>query len=176
MTMRRVLLVTLVIAALWPGNAFAHGDLKRSDPERGDHVRKPPDTIELDFAEPPTADSRFEVTDGCGEDVQLAVSGEGPHAVLDVADGAPGLWRVTYRTVSSVDGHVVSGAFRFHVGNRGSCRVPPLRGAEPSETVDIGAPGPPISNDDGGLPIVPIALAGVGIVGVALLIRRMGGA
>ena len=170
--MHRLLLATVVLVALTPSSAFAHGDLERSDPERGDHVNKPPKTIELDFAEPPTAESRFEVTDGCKENVLASIGGEGPHAVLEIEGGAPGRWKVSYRTVSSIDGHLVSGKFSFHVGNKRPCVEP-----DPSETVDIGAPGPPISNDEGaGLPVVPIALAGVGIVGIALLIRRMGGA
>ncbi|HEV3473504.1 MAG TPA: copper resistance protein CopC, partial [Actinomycetota bacterium] len=66
--MRRLLLFASVVAVLLQGSeAAAHGDLQRSDPERGDHVRKPPTTIALDFAEPPTDDSVFEVTDGCNE-------------------------------------------------------------------------------------------------------------
>ncbi len=137
-------------------------------------MRKPPATIELDFAEPPTADSVFEVTDGCNENVPVSVGGEGRNAILSVDRGAPGRWKVSYRTVSSVDGHLVAGSFSFHVGNKRPCREPE---PGPTETVDVGAPGPTGDGDDGsGLPIVPIALAGVAIVGVALVIRRMGAA
>lgn len=171
MTRAPLFVVVLAAALATSGSALAHGDLKRSDPERGDHVPRSPKTIELDFAEPPTAESRFEVTDGCKENVPASVGGEGPHAVLAIDGGAPGRWKVSYRTVSSIDGHLVSGSFSFHVGNKRPCVEP-----EPSETVDLGAPEPPIDDADSGLPIVPIALAGVGIVGAALLIRRMGGA
>lgn len=174
--MRPIPLLVLICAlAVIPLNtASAHGDLERSDPERGDHERKPPRTIALDFAEPPTADSNFEVTDGCRENVLAGVSGEGPNAVLQIDGGAPGRWKVEYRTVSSVDGHLVEGSFSFHVGNKTEpCEEP---APDPSATVDIGAPGPRLENEDGdgGLPLLPIGLAGVGIVAVALLIRRMG--
>lgn len=170
--MPRLLLSALAVVVLFPEGALAHGDLERSDPERGDHVRKPPKTIELDFAEPPTAESRFEVTDGCKENVPVEVGGEGPHAVLAVEKGAPGRWEVDYRTVSSIDGHLVTGSFTFHVGNKRPCDTPE---PDASETVDIGTGTPPISSDEGGgVPVVPIALAALGIMGVAWMIRRSG--
>ncbi|HEV3472966.1 MAG TPA: copper resistance protein CopC, partial [Actinomycetota bacterium] len=96
--------------------------------------------------------------------------GEGRNPILSVERGAPGRWKVKYRTVSSIDGHLVAGSFSFHVGNKRPCREPE---PGPTATVDVGAPGPS-DDDDSGLPIVPAALAGAAIVGVALVIRRMG--
>ncbi len=170
--MRRLALLTFAISMLLTsGVARAHGDLDRSDPERGDHVRKAPDAIELDFAEPPTEESRFEVTDGCKENVLASVGGEGPHAVLAIEGGAPGRWTVDYRTVSSIDGHLVEGSFGFHVGNKRPCGSPePVPGA----TDGVGAAVPPNDNNGGGIPLVPIALAALGITGVAWMIRRSG--
>ncbi len=167
-------LLTLALSMLLTsGVARAHGDLERSDPERGDHVRRSPIAIELDFAEPPTPESRFEVIDGCKQNVLASIGGEGSHAVLSVDGGAPGRWRVSYRTVSSIDGHLVEGSFGFHVGNKRPCD-PPEPG--PTATDDLGTAVPPIDDDDGGgVPVVPIALAALGIVGVAWMIRRAGG-
>jgi hypothetical protein len=128
------------------------------------HLRKSPPTIDLVFAEPRTADSNFKVSDGCRKDVLAGVSGEGPNARLQIDDGAPGAWKVTYRVVSSVDGHLVQGSYRFHVGNKKPCRP------EPSD--EVGEAAPPVDNDDGGFPVAPVAI-GVGVVGAAVVIRML---
>jgi methionine-rich copper-binding protein CopC len=149
------------------GSALAHGDLRRADPEEGVHLRKLPKVVELSFAEPPTADSRFEVLDGCRQDVLAEVSGEGPDARLELDEGAPGRWKVSYRVVSSVDGHLVRGSYSFHVRNKKPCEP------EPEASDDIGEAASPIEPEDEegpGFPLIP-ALIGAGVVGGAVLIR-----
>ena len=155
--------------ALVPGAAMGHGDLERSDPGRGVHLRRAPKSVELSFAEPPTADSNFEVTDGCRDDVLAEVVGEGPNARLVIDGGRPGRWKVMYRVVSSVDGHLVRGSYSFHVGNKKPCEP------EPEPTDEVGEAAPPMANDDpqsGSFPTIPV-LVGLGVVGAAVAIRVM---
>lgn len=159
-----VYLVALGVIAM-SGSALAHGDLERADPEARVHLRKPPPVIDLEFVEPPTADSKFEVSDGCREDVLAEVTGEGPNARLQIDGGAPGRWSVSYRVVSSVDGHLVRGRYSFHVGNKKPC------GPEPGD--DVGEAAPRVENDDGGgFPLAPVAI-GLGVVGAAVVIRML---
>lgn len=171
--MRR-LLVALVLVGLsvLGGDALAHGDLESADPKPNRHLRNPPDVIALRFVEPPTDDSDFEVRDGCREEVLAQVAREGPDARLEIDGGAPGRWKVTYRVVSSVDGHLVQGSYAFHVGNKKPCEP------QPEESDEIGEAAPPIANDDGdeggGFPVVP-ALIGAGVVGAAVVVRLVMG-
>lgn len=145
------------------GHAAAHGELDKATPGAGRHVGKAPEVIELDFAEPPTPDSKFEVTDGCRDDVLAQVSGEGPNARLEVSGGAPGRWKVSYRVVSSVDGHLVRGSYSFHVGNKKPCN--PV----PSPTLAA----PPVAGDDdgGGFPATPVLIGGAAVLALAVVIR-----
>lgn len=153
--------------------ALAHGDLSAADPAAGSEVERGLRAIRLTFAEPPTANSRYEVTDGCGDDVLVQARGEGRNAQLVVAPGQPGRWEVVYRTVSSVDGHVVNGSYRFRVlGERDCSAVPsPAPSPEPEES-DAEETGSQEDVDAGTGPLVPIVAAGVVIVGLALLIRK----
>lgn len=145
------------------GPAWAHGDLRKAKPEAGRHLRKPPQVIELDFAEPPTADSEFEVKDGCRDNVLGQVSGEGPNAVLGVDGGAPGRWTVSYRVISSVDGHLVRGSYSFHVGNKKPC--------EPVASPTLAAPADGDDGDEGGFPATPVLIGGAAVFALALGIR-----
>jgi hypothetical protein len=124
--------------------------------------------IDLVFAEPPTADSKFEVSDGCNEDVLAEVTGEGPNARLHIDGGAPGRWKVAYRVVSSIDGHLVRGKYSFHVGNKKPCDIEPE--PEPSDGDDEAAA--PDDDDGGGVPFAPVAI-GLGVVGAAVAIRML---
>lgn len=167
------LVVALILVA--PGVAYAHGDVESTTPADGDHVAQPPEEVLITFSQPPTADSRFEVLDGCDDDVLADVEGEGPNAVLKIAGGSTGSWTVRYRVISATDGHSTRGNFSFLVG-RG-----PLRCDEPGlavETPDAMVTSPPAgaASDDGesgDFPIAPVLIGGGVIVALAAAVRMM---
>jgi methionine-rich copper-binding protein CopC len=170
-------LLFALISVVLPGVALAHGDIQSTEPADGAHPVDPPTEVRITFTEAPTGDSRFEVEDGCGNDVLAGVSGEGPNAVLEIDGGSTGAWTVRYRVISSVDGHPSRGNFGFLVG-RGPLNCD---GTEPDDdqTPD-GAGSPPPGadgpgSDDGDFPVVPILLGGAAIVAIALAVRMFAG-
>lgn len=127
--------------------------------------------MSIQFTEAPTADNRFEVIDGCGDDVLAQVGGEGTNAELAVSGGRPGKWRVTYNVISSEDGHNSRGAFGFTVAGKRDCSDP-----EPAATdsPEIGSPPPPIAHDDAdpaSFPVLPVLIGGGAIVALAAAVR-----
>ena len=167
--MQRLALLTACVWLCLPGMAWAHGDIARTDPPEGSKVRRAPSVVAIQFTESPTADNRFEVIDGCGDDVLAQVGGEGTNAELAVAGGQPGRWRVTYNVISSEDGHNSRGAFSFTVAGKRDCSEPAA-----TDSPEIGSPPPPIANDDAdpaSFPVVPVLIGGGAIVGLAVAIR-----
>ena len=156
---------------------MAHGDIESTTPAKGDHVGEPPTEVLISFSQPPTADSRFEVVDGCDEDMLAGVGGEGPNAVLEIRPGgSTGTWTVRYRVISATDGHLTRGNFSFLVG-RG-----PLRCGEEDPVVDETpevAPSDEVAaadDDDGNdFPIVPVVIGGGVIVALAVAVRMISG-
>jgi methionine-rich copper-binding protein CopC len=173
---RRLALLALVFVVV-PAPAFAHGDIESTAPADGDHVIDPPTEVRIDFTQPPTADSKFEVADGCDRDVLAGVEGEGPNAVLRIEEGgSTGAWEVRYRVISATDGHLTRGNFSFLVG-RG-----PLRCDEPAppDSTEVASPVPPeAAGDDGtngdGFPVVPVLIGGGVIVALAVAVRMLSG-
>jgi copper transport protein len=111
----------LAALALNPGDAAAHALLLSSNPAAGSTVGTAPTTIELTFGETPDPKlSSAKVLDAAG--TNHATGPVAPAAskgnVLDVAVGPlpDGVYTVSWRTVSSVDGHVAAGSFAFGVG------------------------------------------------------------
>ncbi len=105
-----------------PGpRADAHALLWRSVPDRGAMLQRAPDTVTLTFTEPPERTfSAIHVLDRTGRPVEpgaaLAVPGQ-PLALRVPLNALPdGIYTVTWRTVSRVDGHVAGGTFEFGVG------------------------------------------------------------
>jgi copper transport protein len=107
--------------ALAPGDAAAHALLLSSTPAAGTTVGTSPAAIELTFGETPDPKlSSAKVLDASGSNHASgpAVPAPGKPLTLDVPVGplADGVYTVTWRTVSSVDGHVAAGSFAFGVG------------------------------------------------------------
>jgi methionine-rich copper-binding protein CopC len=116
--MRRAL-VPLLLLALVPAAAAAHGVLERSEPRANARVKTPPAQVRLWFTgalEP--AYSRVRVLDAAGKQVDRGDSALDPdnRALLRVSVPAlaPGRYRVVWR-VLSVDSHVTEGDFSFRV-------------------------------------------------------------
>ncbi|HEY2917182.1 MAG TPA: copper resistance protein CopC [Candidatus Limnocylindrales bacterium] len=126
-SLRRFVLVGLSFAALSgaatvaAGPALGHALLQRSSPAAGATIGTAPAVVTLTFGEPPDPRlSSVKVLDTAGASVA------GGPATIDPADrntldvplkGLPdGVYTVSWRTVSAVDGHVAAGSFAFGIG------------------------------------------------------------
>lgn len=120
----RLLILAVVVlgaAAARPPAAAAHALLRASDPASGATLGSAPASIVLTFSEAPDPRlSSIKVLDSSGTD-----HASGPvEAMADPADSirvpvgslGDGVYTVSWRTVSSVDGHVAVGSFAFGVG------------------------------------------------------------
>lgn len=97
----------------------AHAQLTSSVPEDGAQVDEPPDEVLLTFTEEPEPQlSEVEVLDASGATVSTGPPRPGSprELAVPVEDLSEGVYTVTWRTVSRVDGHASAGAFAFGVG------------------------------------------------------------
>lgn len=100
--------------------AAAHASLESADPAPGSTLEASPETITLTFTEPPDPDlTTVELLDAAGSsrptsDPELA----GARTVgVEPTDPLPeGAYTVSWRVVSTVDGHLTSGTVPFGVG------------------------------------------------------------
>ena len=125
--MRRLALVlaTAAIGAMWlaaaTAPANAHAAIESTDPANGELLDRAPSQIVLTFTEPPDLELTIVgVVDGSGASVPTGPPEGAPGANREVRfrlDPVPdGVYTVTWRTVSTTDGHVTAGAFSFGVG------------------------------------------------------------
>jgi copper transport protein len=120
-----LLLAAAVGAASLPCAAAAHSALESTDPAADSSLETAPKRIVLTFTEPSDAGlSLIRVFDAAGRavpDVTKAQSVKGDEYSLEVRLGkqlGDGVYTVNWRAVSSVDGHVETGAFAFGVGEK----------------------------------------------------------
>jgi copper transport protein len=112
---------TIVALSALAEPAGAHAAVESTDPANGAVVETAPEEIGITFTEPPDLSlTSVEIVDQTGASVPVGqverVAGN-ELAILVVPDPLPdGVYTVTWRTVSSTDGHVTSGAFSFGVG------------------------------------------------------------
>jgi len=128
-----------VIAALaLATSASAHALLRQSQPGAGAVLHTAPDSVTLSFTEEPEPVlSTIQVVDANGRTVSAgpAQTVAGDPLALRASVRAPGtgVYTVSWRTVSRVDGHVTGGAFAFGVGVSPAAAVlPPAAGPPPS--------------------------------------------
>lgn len=117
------LLITMVLALLVPsGTVSAHAGLENSIPAASSVLEESPTAITLDFDEPIEADlTSIQLFDG---DAALIETGPPTAAAPDVVTASvptldDGLYAVVWR-ITSIDGHVIDGAFSFQVGSGGA--------------------------------------------------------
>ena len=162
------------IAALLlaPVAARAHGDLESSKPPGGSTVGRVPGRVVLRLTEPPGPGSTMTVVDGCKRNVATRVVRSGSALIASVKKAEPGRWHARFRGVSSVDGHTTRGGVRFAVGGKRDCSKKTEDRLEigGGDDTQIEAEAP---DDQGGLPIVPIAVGSLILVGIALVLRRL---
>jgi methionine-rich copper-binding protein CopC len=118
--MKHVILGVLLIVVAGSARLGAHAFLERADPAVGSTVQTSPSEVRIRFTENiEPAFSSIQVFDASGKEVDKRDMGLGrsDHALLHVSLprlGA-GIYKVVWRVVS-VDTHVTSGSFTFHVG------------------------------------------------------------
>src|SRR2546428_9949 len=113
--------MSLLMALIAAPPALGHALLGQSGPPDGAALDAPPDRIVITFAEEPEpALSLIRVVDSAGRQVggkpAGAVPGQPLRLQLQIPTLPRGIYTVTWRTVSRVDGHVTGGAFAFGVG------------------------------------------------------------
>lgn len=105
-------------------HAFAHAAILSTEPVAASELTAAPGVVLLRFTEPlNVALSSASVTDPDGRRFEAEAQSEG-EILVPVRSNAPGVYRVDWVTVSTLDGHTLRGAFRFGVG------VSPGAGAE----------------------------------------------
>lgn len=132
---RRVTAAGLAVAlfalsALIAAPAFAHAAYSDSDPQDKETVDSPPEEVWAEFTEPVVDDSKLEVFDPCGRQVDHGDSVvTGYRITVGMSGEAAGLYTVRFAVVSAVDGHPTNGEFTFEAGNGAPCP-----GSEPAST------------------------------------------
>jgi copper transport protein len=102
-------------------SASAHALLAASDPPAGALLDAPPPRIVLTFTEAPDPSlSSVHVLDTDGKAVERdrahAVTGNRQQLAVDASALPRGVYTVTWRTTSAVDGHTTAGSFAFGIG------------------------------------------------------------
>jgi copper transport protein len=115
------LLIVIITSLIFTGVALAHADLLRSDPAENSTLDTAPTKINLWFSEPvEPAFSSITVLfeDGSTADAgDTTVSNSDPNQIsVSLTDQRQGTYIVSWRVLSSADGHITSGAFVFSVG------------------------------------------------------------
>ena len=155
--------------------AFGHGDLQGTSPEDGATVGNRPPRITITLTEAPSRGAEARATDGCKRVVPADVSVDGSDIVLTTGGGQPGVWKVSYRAVSSVDGHQTRGKFGFTVRGKKDCSREQTE--EPEDEIDaaddpgiLENPDPP---DEGGTSwLLWVGVGTVVVAGAAFMVRR----
>jgi copper transport protein len=132
-SMRRVSAVAVlagVVLFLAAPGAGAHALVKSSSPPDGAILDKAPTQVTITFTERPDPSlSIIHVLDASGREVQRGAAAPAPGQPLQLRIAlesvGKGVYTVTWRAVSKVDGHVTAGSFSFGVGVSPAGATPP---------------------------------------------------
>jgi copper transport protein len=120
----------VLVALLLPVTAWAHANLDRADPVPGSQLDQPPRQLQLYFSEAVDGSfSRVQLLNDRRDAVDRGDSHVGPNdprsLVVSLPDQLPnGVYTVSWRTLSAVDGHTVEGAYPLIVGPMPAAGVP----------------------------------------------------
>ncbi len=125
--------------ATWPATGFAHALAQSSTPADGATLQSPPSSVTITFGEVPDPGlSAITVVDTQGRSWTAGpaeqVAGDSLKLLVPLKHLSTGVYAVAWKTVSSVDGHLASGAFSFGVGESpeaGQARQPAVSSAAP---------------------------------------------
>ncbi|MDQ4058057.1 MAG: copper resistance protein CopC [Actinomycetota bacterium] len=180
--------VAVALLGFGAGAAFAHGETVKTDPEKNASLDAAPPVVTVNLSEPPTDGSLFEVTDGCGRNVAAHVTAEGNKLIAHLEAGQPGKWKAAYRIVSAADGHPSDGSWSFTVNGDADCNeedeststsTAPTKStkshtkhaSESEEDTERVAGTPASGSNDGGFPLIPVAVGAVAVLGAAAFVR-----
>ena len=109
------------MALAYARDADAHANLAEADPAPNSVLDEPPERVSIRFTEPlEAALSHIHVLDSSGRRVDLDDSALDPADPTTMSVSLPpledGAYTVAWKNVSTVDGHLVRGAFAFSVG------------------------------------------------------------
>jgi copper transport protein len=130
----------IALVLVLPGPAEAHALLAASDPADGTRLTEAPNEVVLRFTEAPELSlSSVTLLDRTGAELDAGapqlVPGDPAALRVSVPDLEQGVYTVTWRTVSRVDGHPSGGTFAFGIG------VSPLQVA-PATAPEVTTPKP----------------------------------
>ena len=164
----RAFLSLLVISCvlLFPAIAHAHAAYQSSDPEPRARLDEAPASVTVAYSEPPTTDSNFSVTDGCGRGVAGDIEVLNKTIEATVGDAQPGRWTVEWAVLSAVDGHTTRDRFTFTVAGEADCSAAT---ADDEPTDEDPEPG------GAGTSLVPYVLGAVLLVAIAAGVRAVSG-
>jgi copper transport protein len=121
--------VRVAVAAVWlaaslaaPATAFAHANLERAEPASGTQLDQPPRQLQLFFSEAVDSSfSRVQLLNAQRDAVDRGDSHVAPNDPRSLVVSLPdqlsnGVYTVSWRTLSAVDGHTVNGAFPLILG------------------------------------------------------------
>ncbi|HEY3212177.1 MAG TPA: copper resistance protein CopC [Actinomycetota bacterium] len=120
--------VTAIAVVALPATALAHAGFVSASPEPGSTLGTAPGQVILTFSEPLNVRlSRAAVLEPDARTAAGRVIAD-DRVIIDLTTNQTGVYEVSWTTVSVVDGHTLSGSFRFGVG------VSPGPGAEGGTT------------------------------------------
>lgn len=127
------LLLTLLVAP----PAYAHAAYESSDPGNQTTVSSPPSRVTAEFTEPVVDESRLEIFDPCGSQVDGGDSFVAADRItVSMSADKQGTYTVRFSVISAVDSHPTNGEFTFT-----STGGAPCPGAEPEEEEPTGSGG-----------------------------------
>jgi copper transport protein len=146
---RRFLLAAGLAAlglALAGPSASAHALLSSSEPAANAALDRAPERVSLTFTERPDLTlSLIRVLDGSGRDVEQgsarSVPGADRSLYVALRPLERGVFTVTWRTTSAVDGHTTAGSFSFGVGIDPASAAPPPAAPSTPRPTPAGAAG-----------------------------------
>lgn len=117
---RAVFVLAAILAGLGPHEAWAHAGLRFANPAAGSTLGDTPRVVQLTFWERPEPSlSEIRVLDTRGSTYQIgqpeAVAGAPLALAVHVRPLDRGVYTVSWRTISAIDGHATAGAFAFGV-------------------------------------------------------------
>ena len=119
--LRRSLFLATLFIIVTPIASMAHAGFVSSSPQPGSTLGSAPGQVTITFSEPPNPRlSRAAVQTPDGSSISGRVSGDDT-MVIDLTTNQSGVYDVSWTTVSLVDGHTLSGSFRFGVGVSPAC-------------------------------------------------------
>ena len=134
-----LLLFVLLYAALVVTPVLAHALLLRSNPQANAVLAQPPVQIELFFSEPVEATlSTIKAFNSSGTEVDVGdvrVDPSDPtRMTVSLHTVGDGVYTVTWKAVSSIDGHQTTGSFPFAVGSASPSTLP---ASQPTTTSNL---------------------------------------